>query len=532
MTTFEAASRAAPSLARDNGARPSPVNVPSLPHPSHPVPTKGFFNPTPTRTTTAVNSNGHLEQQQNKRPDGRAVPAADPQSHSSLGVSEPSSLAKARSSRPRRESLGQMRRKASDSATAAASAGGVGIAFANARPGQPIPSSAGTGAGRSVGRGFSTSPRFGTADGASAPSFSTSLGSAAEALSLPASVLNSGAKSGRPTGHTHFGQECYGPEPGETIPPPPPHLTTTGRTPSGIAGSAPNGSVVSPGGRTAVPMARRGSLAESAGADDEVASTKGGKELPIHRCESCNKVYRHPSCLVKHRWEHTVYWKEASKFLMSKHQQVQLLEAAAILVNMDGDSASLPEEKALWPAAVSPASSGLLGSDRVNFDRLMQRKAALRGRASSVATTVNGDTPDNANDAASVASSGPRSLSAGLSPLNSFSKLGLSGTPASSRPFAPSSYHRGYSYGSLGAHRHLNSDVQHLTLDESDERTTETTETETSSDDRTDSRDRSGSAETTEDDDDVSGDVDGEGKGGDKKWGLHEDALAEMDMDE
>ncbi|WFD08140.1 hypothetical protein MVES1_003510 [Malassezia vespertilionis] len=94
----------------------------------------------------------------------------------------------------------------------------------------------------------------------------------------------------------------------------------------------------------------------------------------LHKCESCSKVYRHPSCLVKHRWEHTMYWKEASKFLMSKHQQVQLLEAAAILVGMDSNARSLPEEKALWPAAVSPPSSGLLGCDQVNFEKLMASK--------------------------------------------------------------------------------------------------------------------------------------------------------------
>lgn len=62
------------------------------------------------------------------------------------------------------------------------------------------------------------------------------------------------------------------------------------------------------------------------------------------------QVYRHPSCLIKHRkfrfyestfhlssyrnlttfwvlgWEHSPHWREASKFLLSKHQQVQLLE--------------------------------------------------------------------------------------------------------------------------------------------------------------------------------------------------------------
>ncbi|WFD27845.1 hypothetical protein MNAN1_002851 [Malassezia nana] len=106
---------------------------------------------------------------------------------------------------------------------------------------------------------------------------------------------------------------------------------------------------------------------------DSTSSSHGHQT--IHKCESCSKVYRHPSCLIKHRWEHTMYWKEASKFLMSKHQQVQLLEAAAILVGMDSNARSLPEEKALWPAAVSPPSSGLLGCEHVNFDTLMANKA-------------------------------------------------------------------------------------------------------------------------------------------------------------
>ena len=38
------------------------------------------------------------------------------------------------------------------------------------------------------------------------------------------------------------------------------------------------------------------------------------------------QVYRHPSCLIKHRWEHSPHWREASKLMLSKHQQVQLLE--------------------------------------------------------------------------------------------------------------------------------------------------------------------------------------------------------------
>ena len=67
------------------------------------------------------------------------------------------------------------------------------------------------------------------------------------------------------------------------------------------------------------------------------------------------QVYRHPSCLIKHRWEHAPQWREASKFVLSKHQQVQLLEAAAILSHLSPGSAgtSLPEDRSLWPSFLS-----------------------------------------------------------------------------------------------------------------------------------------------------------------------------------
>lgn len=463
-----------------------------------------------------------------------------------------------------------MRRKASDSATAAASAGGIGLAFANHAGSnnnngsyrspsgtsvgqQPIPSA--NGRKSSFSRGFAVGGRGGSDLGNSAP-FSVSLGSAAEAISLPASVLNSGAKSGRSTGHTHFGQECFGPEPGEVVPNPPAGAVKI-NGPAPVPGSAPS---------TTAPATRRDSISESVMNDDDEdikLGSAGGKDLPIHRCESCNKVYRHPSCLVKHRWEHTVYWKEASKFLMSKHQQVQLLEAAAILVNLDGDAASLPDEKALWPAAVSPASSGLLGSERHNFDKLMQKKAAMRFRSPSNASDTYSPSGRSireesvlSNDAASSYGAGsmPRSVSGGLSPLNSFTKLGLNGTPVmrGSNGSLPRSYSGYNGFGSLGTNRLLNSDIQHLTLDESDERTSTTGEDQSdgiltssgsgttgsgtrSSEGGSSGGDRSGSVETGEGDEDESGNspegLSTNGKGEDK-WGLHEGVIGEMEMED
>ncbi|EAA27147.3 hypothetical protein GE21DRAFT_4350 [Neurospora crassa] len=56
---------------------------------------------------------------------------------------------------------------------------------------------------------------------------------------------------------------------------------------------------------------------------------------PELRCEKCGKGYKHSSCLTKHLWEHTPEWSYTSKLLISKHQQVQLLEAASVLVAMN-----------------------------------------------------------------------------------------------------------------------------------------------------------------------------------------------------
>jgi hypothetical protein len=31
--------------------------------------------------------------------------------------------------------------------------------------------------------------------------------------------------------------------------------------------------------------------------------------LDTSKCLDCGKVYKHANCLLKHRWEHSVYWK-------------------------------------------------------------------------------------------------------------------------------------------------------------------------------------------------------------------------------
>lgn len=65
------------------------------------------------------------------------------------------------------------------------------------------------------------------------------------------------------------------------------------------------------------------------------------------------------------RWEHTPEWSLTSKLLISKHQQVQLLEAASVLVAMNDkpkDSETTPPDSAKDfpsdPESASPAASG------------------------------------------------------------------------------------------------------------------------------------------------------------------------------
>ncbi|KAG0055777.1 hypothetical protein BGZ89_002277 [Linnemannia elongata] len=83
---------------------------------------------------------------------------------------------------------------------------------------------------------------------------------------------------------------------------------------------------------------RRSNSFTSGQAQDGGANKKqaqDGDHSDVHKCMDCGKVYKHPNCLWKHRWLHSQYWKSATKFLLSKHQQVQLMEAAAILLGMD-----------------------------------------------------------------------------------------------------------------------------------------------------------------------------------------------------
>jgi hypothetical protein len=69
------------------------------------------------------------------------------------------------------------------------------------------------------------------------------------------------------------------------------------------------------------------------------------------------------------RWEHDPAWAVTSKLLISKHQQVQLLEAASVLVTMNVDSTSPPPEPPqIHDSEGSSASPGFSGSSEPQDD--------------------------------------------------------------------------------------------------------------------------------------------------------------------
>ncbi|KAI9679818.1 MAG: hypothetical protein M1817_004832 [Caeruleum heppii] len=86
------------------------------------------------------------------------------------------------------------------------------------------------------------------------------------------------------------------------------------------------------------------------------------------RCEKCGKGYKHSSCLTKHLWEHTPEWSYTSKLLISKHQQVQLLEAASVLVAMNQDPTTPPDSARDFSSEHSSASPAASASPELRDD--------------------------------------------------------------------------------------------------------------------------------------------------------------------
>ncbi|KAG5952068.1 hypothetical protein E4U53_001707 [Claviceps sorghi] len=125
-------------------------------------------------------------------------------------------------------------------------------------------------------------------------------------------------------------------------------------------------SAIDDGNDASADEAAKSRMSRSRRASDDQSLLKDGKKsnrIEV-RCNECGKSYKHGSCLIKHLWEHTPEWSLTSKLLISKHQQVQLLEAASVLVAMNGkeSTATTPPESAKdsasEPDSSSPAASG------------------------------------------------------------------------------------------------------------------------------------------------------------------------------
>ncbi|KAH3676449.1 hypothetical protein WICMUC_002080 [Wickerhamomyces mucosus] len=74
-----------------------------------------------------------------------------------------------------------------------------------------------------------------------------------------------------------------------------------------------------------------------------ISEGESGRLKEELKCEACGKGYKHISSLAKHLWEHTPEWNVTKRLLISKHQQVQLLEAASILVSMNEFNPNIPD---------------------------------------------------------------------------------------------------------------------------------------------------------------------------------------------
>ncbi|OJJ56784.1 hypothetical protein ASPSYDRAFT_91100 [Aspergillus sydowii CBS 593.65] len=147
-----------------------------------------------------------------------------------------------------------------------------------------------------------------------------------------------------------------------------------------VDGSAPSGKPISTKNRN-----RRASEG------GHLVKGEGKGSRPELRCDRCGKGYKHGSCLSKHMWEHDPAWAITSKLLISKHQQVQLLEAASVLVNMNVDDPTSEN-----PDAESEISSASPGAS-----------SELRDGLSSAETTPPPMDEDNSDDDMSVEAEKP-----------------------------------------------------------------------------------------------------------------------------
>ncbi|KAJ1976099.1 hypothetical protein H4R34_004100 [Dimargaris verticillata] len=74
----------------------------------------------------------------------------------------------------------------------------------------------------------------------------------------------------------------------------------------------------------------------SAWASESMAMSATTRTDREYQCDSCRRTYSSPAELTAHRWEHTDVWPQVESLEPTKHKQVQMLEAAQILMGMLG----------------------------------------------------------------------------------------------------------------------------------------------------------------------------------------------------
>ncbi|PGH28319.1 hypothetical protein GX50_08944, partial [[Emmonsia] crescens] len=143
-------------------------------------------------------------------------------------------------------------------------------------------------------------------------------------------------------------------------------------SPLGIGGGI--GSSSSSGGKPIISTKHRSRRASEG---SHLIRSDGKRVMNELRCDRCGKGYKHSSCLTKHMWEHDPAWAYTSKLLISKHQQVQLLEAATVLVNMNPET----------PPSSSDHQQPTGESDRSSTSPTASGISELRDGISSAETT-------------------------------------------------------------------------------------------------------------------------------------------------
>lgn len=155
------------------------------------------------------------------------------------------------------------------------------------------------------------------------------------------------------------------------------------------------------------------------------------------------------------RWEHTPEWSYTSKLLISKHQQVQLLEAASVLVAMNNASSNNHTPTTTSPAAAAaavtttpPDSARDFSSDRDSASPAASGYSDQQDRGSADTT------PPPQLDAIHPANNSYRSFGKRYSSGNTFSRSYQTAPP----PYASSAAGSVPSFSGFGHFRQLSQD--------------------------------------------------------------------------